>query len=86
MDEFTNCFICGRHPLVGEEVTLFADGSRETPVCDLCLPNPRATALGEAIGRERIRSIEGAATVRRLIPVPVAAKAPARQPTLPVQA
>jgi len=86
MDEFTDCFICGRHPLVGEEVALFADGSGETPVCDLCLPNPRVTALGEPIGRERIRSIEGAATVRRLIPVPVAAKTPVRQSTLPIQA
>ena len=60
--------------------------SRETPVCDHCLPNPRATALGEAIGRERIRTVEGAATVRRLIPVPVAANALPRQPTLPVEA
>ena len=86
MDEFTECFICGRHPLVGEEVTPFAGGSRETPVCDLCLPNPRAAALGEAIGRERISTVEGAATVRRLIPVPVGPKAPRRQPNLPVEA
>ena len=86
MDEFTNCFICSRHPLVGEEVTLFADGNRETPVCDLCLPNPRAAALGEAVGRERIQTAEGASTVRRLIPVPVAPGAPSRQPQLPVEA
>ena len=86
MDEFTNCFICGRHPLVGEEVTLIADGSRETPICDCCLPNPRAAALGEAIGRERIRSSEGAATVRRLIPVPVAARKAPREPAGPVRA
>ena len=85
MNEFTDCFICGRYPLVGEEVTLHADGKRETPVCDQCLPNPRAAALGEPIGRERIRSVEGAATVRRLIPVPVAGKAAPRKPTLPVE-
>ena len=85
MDEFTECFICERHPVVGEEVTLFADGSRETPVCGLCLPNPRTAGLGEAVGRERISSVEGAATVRRLIPVPVARNAP-RQPTLRVEA
>jgi hypothetical protein len=85
VNEFTNCFICERHPLVGEEVTLFADGNRETPVCDLCLPNPRAAALGEAVGRERIRTAEGAATVRRLIPVPVATdRAPQRRAS-PVQ-
>jgi hypothetical protein len=80
MDEFTTCFICERHPLVGEEVSLFADGSRETPVCDHCLPNPRAAALGEPVGRERIRTVEGAATVRRLIPVPVTPRAPAQEP------
>ena len=85
MNEFTDCFICGRHPLVGEEVTLYADGSRETPVCDLCVANPRATALGEPVGRERIRTVEGAATVRRLIPVPVTGKA-SPQPRLPVEA
>jgi len=78
MDEFTTCFICERNPLVGEEVSVFADGSRETPVCDCCLPNPRTAALGEPIGRERIQTVEGAATVRRLIPVPVTpAPAPA---------
>ena len=86
MNEFTRCFICERHPLVGEEVTLHADGSRETPVCDLCQPNPRAAALGEPVGRERIRTLEGAATVRRLIPVPVAGKVSPRRPTLPVEA
>ena len=86
MNEFTNCFICGRHPLVGEEVTVFADGTRDTPVCDLCEPNPRAAALGEPAGRERIRSVEGAATVRRLIPVPVTARRAPQQPALPTQA
>ena len=86
MDEFTNCFICGRNPLVGEEVTVFADGSRETAVCELCLPNPRAAALGEEIGRERIHTVEGGTTVRRLIPVPVAPPAPSKQPISPVEA
>jgi hypothetical protein len=85
MDEFTTCFICERHPLVGEEVAVFVDGTRETAVCDPCTANPRSAALGEPVGRERIRTTEGAATVRRLIPVPVAAKDPT-QPTLPVEA
>jgi hypothetical protein len=79
MDEFTDCFICGRNPLVGEEITLFSNGGRETEVCDLCLPNPRVEGLGEPAGRERIRSAIGAATVRRLYPVPVTGdRAPAR--------
>ena len=86
MDEFTTCFICERNPLVGEEVNVVADGSRETPVCDPCMPNPRAAALGEVVSRERIQTVEGAATVRRLVPVPVAPRAAPRQPTLPAQA
>jgi hypothetical protein len=86
MNEFTDCFICGRNPLVGEEVMVFSNGGRETAVCELCLPNPRVAGLGEPVGPERIRSAEGAATVRRLIPVPVTpAGSPARQ-SQPVQA
>ena len=86
MNEFTDCFICGRNPLVGEEVMVFSNGGRETAVCDLCLSNPRAAALGEQVGRERIRSTEGAATVRRLIPVPVGRRPSPASPTLPVEA
>jgi hypothetical protein len=86
MDEFTDCFICGRYALVGEEVTVISGGERETNVCDLCLTNPRATGLGEPIRRERISTLEGAATVRRLIPVPVASPASPSQPKLPLKA
>ena len=83
MNEFTNCFICGRNPLIGEEVMVFSNGGRETAVCELCLPNPRVAGLGDEVGPERIRSAEGAATVRRLIPEPVA---PAPRPMHPAQA
>ena len=87
MDESTDCFICGRIPLVGEEVTVVSNGARETSVCDPCLPNPRVEGLGEPVRRDRIRSAEGAATVRRLIPVPVAAATPAPHPnSLPIEA
>jgi hypothetical protein len=86
MDEFSTCFVCGRHPLVGEETTVVTNGVRETPVCDLCLSNPRVAGLGEPARRERIRTAEGEATVRRLIPEPVAAPASPRQRTLPIQA
>jgi hypothetical protein len=86
MNEFTDCFICGRNPLVGEEVMVFSNGGRETAVCDLCLPNPRVAGLGDEVGPERIRSVEGAATVRRLIPVPVAPQGQPEQPAQPVEA
>lgn len=86
MNEFTDCFICGRNPLVGEEVMVFADGGRETAVCDPCLSNPRAAAMGDPVDRERIRSTEGAATVRRLIPVPVPQRISPDVPSLPVEA
>lgn len=85
MDEFTDCFICGRTPLVGEEVTLYSNGGRETEVCDLCLPNPRVEALGEAAGRDRIRTALGAATVRRLYPVPVAGGGAPARPAPPLR-
>jgi hypothetical protein len=70
MDEFTRCSACSRTPLVGEEITVMRTGRRECAICDLCLECPRATALGEAIRRERIRSVAGAANVRRAWPAP----------------
>jgi hypothetical protein len=70
MEEFTSCSVCSRTPLVGEEMALIGDGSRESAVCDLCLERPRAAALGEILRRERVRSTEGAATVARAWPTP----------------
>jgi hypothetical protein len=46
-------------------------GRREAAVCSLCIAKPRATALGEAIREERVRTAAGAETVRRLTPTPV---------------
>ena len=70
MDEFTRCSICLRTPLIGEQVTAMRRGEHESAVCDLCLERPRTTALGEQVGRERIRSVAGAATVVRSWPTP----------------
>ncbi|MGH2980619.1 MAG: hypothetical protein ACRDKV_01070 [Solirubrobacterales bacterium] len=70
MDEFTPCSACSRTPLVGEEVTVMRDGRREAAVCDLCLDRPRTATLGDAARRERIRSVAGAANVRRAWPAP----------------
>jgi len=76
MDEFTPCFVCDRLPLVGEPVDVMADGEREYLVCDNCAANPRATALGEVIRRDRIRSAEGAENVHRIYPHPTRITAP----------
>lgn len=73
MDEFTHCCACSRTPLVGEHVTVMADGRRESAVCDLCLERPRTQVLGEPMRRERIHSVAGAANVRRAWPVPAMA-------------
>ena len=73
MDEFAHCSVCARTPLVGEGVTLMQKGRREAIVCDQCLRTPRAGTLGEATGRERVRSAAGAANVERIFPRPVVA-------------
>jgi hypothetical protein len=78
MEEFSRCAICDRTPLVGEGISVFSGGKREAAVCDLCLAKPRASALGEVVRRERIHTAAGAETVKRVIPAPVHAGAPAR--------
>jgi hypothetical protein len=75
MEEFTPCAVCDRTPLVGEEMTVMSRGRREAAVCRLCIAKPRATALGEAIREERVRTAAGAETVHRVTPTPVIAPA-----------
>jgi hypothetical protein len=77
MEEFIPCSICLRTPLVGEQVTVMRKVDRESTVCDLCLERPRASSLGEQLRRERVRSIEGAATVARSWPTPARDDRPA---------
>jgi hypothetical protein len=71
MEEFTHCAVCDRTPLVGEGMTVLSRGRRESAVCEQCVANPRAAALGEAIREERVRTAAGAASVRRITPTPV---------------
>jgi hypothetical protein len=80
MEEFCRCSVCSRTPVVGEEVSVLERGRHEAVVCDLCLAKPRATQLGEAIRRERIRTAAGAENVQRIFPTPVPGRsaAPAR--------
>jgi hypothetical protein len=56
-----SCSSCGRSPLIGERVQVFAvrDG-REQALCDLCAP-----AAGEPLRMERIWPFSGTLTVQR---------------------
>jgi hypothetical protein len=58
-----SCTCCGRSPLVGERIQVFAarDG-RERPLCDLCAP-----AAGEPVRMERVWPL-----VRTLVVQPAA--------------
>ena len=80
MDEFSKCVVCARTPVVGEGVTIFGGGEAEVLVCDCCRRKPRARQMGEPVRRDHVRSIEGAANVRRTFPRPVRPKLPARAP------
>jgi hypothetical protein len=79
MDEFSQCAVCARTPVIGEGVAVVRRGPDEVLVCDCCRRKPRAAALGEPIRRERIHSLEGAANVKRTFPKPV------RLPRLPTE-
>ena len=78
MDEFSPCSVCARTPLVGEQVSIVQKGRREAIICDQCLRTPRARALGEVTGRDRIQSAAGAANVERIFPRPVLPASPQR--------
>jgi len=80
MDEFSQCAICSRMPLVGEGVTVLQRGRREAIVCDPCIAKPRAAELGEPVRRERMKTAAGAETVQRIIPRPVPASRPLERP------
>jgi hypothetical protein len=80
MDEFVACGVCARTPLIGERVAVMSRAEIEVAVCDLCLRNPRVAALGEQVRRERVRSVAGAANVRRAWPRPAEAPAAVEVP------
>lgn len=62
------CACCGRFPLVGEWVTGYGGGSGSAErlwSCETCESGGRAQRLGSPIDRDRVRSLGGAANVRR---------------------
>jgi hypothetical protein len=52
------CSTCGRSPLVGERLHVYAPEGIEKAVCDLCLKSAPDRAFGELIRTERVRAGE----------------------------
>jgi hypothetical protein len=65
IDGVVRCAACGRHPLVGEQVTLHAGRSGPEWACETCEGGGHGDGLGAVSGRERVRSVGGAANVHR---------------------
>jgi hypothetical protein len=65
IDGAVSCAACGRFPLVGERVTLHAGSGRAEWACEPCEGAGRGEPLGAVRGRDRVRSVGGAANVRR---------------------
>jgi hypothetical protein len=65
IDGVVRCAACGRHPLVGEQVTLHDGRSGAGWACETCEGGGRGDGLGAVSGRARVRSVGGAANVRR---------------------
>lgn len=69
IDGVVHCECCGRFPLVGELVTEHAGAKRNGDdriwACPTCESDGRATRLGPATGGDRVRTLGGAANVRR---------------------
>jgi hypothetical protein len=61
----SRCSACGRSPLVGERLLVFASDRGERAICELCLPTKRAGAGTEVLRIERIRPGERRLNVER---------------------
>ena len=57
------CSSCGRSPLIGERLQVFADGTTERLLCALCLAE--APERGEPLRTVRVRAGRGRLNVRR---------------------
>ncbi|MCB0876552.1 MAG: hypothetical protein R2718_01715 [Solirubrobacterales bacterium] len=65
IDGIVRCAVCGRFPLVGEQVTTHAAGDARASVCETCESSGRGARLGAVTGSDRVRSVGGAANVHR---------------------
>jgi hypothetical protein len=59
------CSRCGRSPLVGERLHVFARQGAEQSVCDLCLNAAPEGSFGERVRMEVVRTRERRLTVRK---------------------
>jgi hypothetical protein len=59
-----SCSRCGRSPLVGERLHVFAATGGEQKICDLCLDEARKGHLGEPTRVERVGAGERRLNVR----------------------
>jgi hypothetical protein len=59
-----SCAVCGRYPLVGEQVTRHISRQGREWACESCEGSGRGARLGAITDSDRVRSVGGAATVR----------------------
>ena len=55
-----SCSACGRSPLIGEQIRVFAVRGREQSLCDLC-----AAGAGEPVRMERVWPFERTLAIQR---------------------
>jgi hypothetical protein len=59
------CSRCGRSPLVGERLHVFALRGEERSICDLCLKAAPEGSFGDPVRMELVRAAERPLIVRR---------------------
>ena len=59
------CSRCGRSPLVGERLHVFAPHGDEESICDLCMKKAPDGSFGDPVRLERVLAGERPLTVRR---------------------
>jgi hypothetical protein len=59
------CSRCGRSPLVGERLQVFAPHGDERSICDLCVNSAPEGSFGKPVRMERVRAAERPLIVRR---------------------
>ena len=65
IDGVVRCAVCGRFPLVGEQVTRHEGRGQGDWACETCESSGRSARLGAVTRSDRVRSIGGAANVHR---------------------
>jgi hypothetical protein len=58
------CSRCGRSPLVGERLHVFAREGKERSICDLCVKSAPDGSFGESVRMDHVRAGERPLKVR----------------------